>query len=275
MLKTNRKAAYPPGKRPHMNNPIALLSDFGTKDWFVASMKGVILSVNPRATIVDITHDIAPGDITAGAFNLFACHSWFPKGTIFVAVVDPGVGSKRAALAVKSGGFVFVGPDNGLFSLILDNYYKSDVRSIEKTRYFQKEISSTFHGRDIFAPAAAHLSLGAAFEKLGPKVKTTVCLPTMTAARASKKGVEGCVIYIERFGNAVTNISSSLASQASRIRVKRRTIPLCSSYSDVAQGKPLAVIGSCGFVEISVNRGNAAQKMGLKIGDKVIVSDQD
>jgi S-adenosyl-L-methionine hydrolase (adenosine-forming) len=255
--------------------PIALLTDFGTKDWFAAELKAVILSVNPRATIVDITHDIAPGDVTAAAFNLLACHAWFPKGTVFVAVVDPGVGSKRAALAVKAGGargYVFVGPDNGLFSLILDNYYKSEVRSLENTRYFQKEISSTFHGRDIFAPVAAHLSLGVAFEKLGPKVTTTVNLSTMTAARATKKGIEGCVIYVERFGNAVTNISSSLASQASRIRVKGRTIPLCGSYSDVAQGRPVAVIGSCGFVEISVNRGNAAQKMGLKIGDRVIVS---
>ena len=255
--------------------PIALLTDFGTKDWFVAEMKAVILSVNPRATIVDITHDIAPGDVTAGAFNLLACHAWFPKGTIFVAVVDPGVGSKRAALAVRTDGahgYVFVGPDNGLFSLVLDNYYKSTVRSLENTRYFQKEISSTFHGRDIFAPVAAHLSRGVAFEKLGPKVEATVGLSTMAAAHATKKGIEGSVIYIERFGNAVTNISSSLASQAGRIRVKGRTIPLRGSYSDVAQGNPVAVIGSCGFVEISVNRGNAAQKLRLKIGDRVTVS---
>jgi S-adenosylmethionine hydrolase len=252
--------------------PIALLSDFGTRDWFVASMKGVILSINPAAVIVDITHDIPPGDISAGAFNLLACHSSFPRGTIFVVVVDPGVGSQRAALAVKAGGYVFVGPDNGLFSLIIDNYYKCEIRSLENPRCFQKEISSTFHGRDVFAPAAAHLSKGLAFGKLGPRLKTIAGLSMPSAARAMKKDIVGSVIYIERFGNAVTNIPSSLATLASRVRVKGHTIPLYGCYGDVAKGKPVAVIGSCGFVEISVNRGNAAQKMKLSIGDKVIVS---
>jgi S-adenosylmethionine hydrolase len=255
--------------------PIALLSDFGTRDWFVASMKGVIMTVNPRALIVDINHDVPAGDIAAGAFNLLACHASFPKGTVFVAVVDPGVGSRRAAIAVRAGGYVFVGPDNGLFSLIIDNYYKSEVRSLENVRYFQKEISSTFHGRDIFAPVGAHLSRGVAFEKLGPKMKNIVPLTTVPAAHAAKKNIAGSVIHIDRFGNAITNISSSLASQAKRIRVKGRTVPLCGCYSDVGQGKPVAVIGSCGFVEVSVNRGNAAQKLRLKIGDPVTVSDQD
>jgi S-adenosyl-L-methionine hydrolase (adenosine-forming) len=252
--------------------PIALLSDFGTKDWFVASMKGVIMTVNPRAVIIDINHDIPAGDITAGAFNLLACHAWFPKETIFVAVVDPGVGSCRAAIAVKAGGYAFVGPDNGLFSLIIDNYYTSEVRSLENTKYFLKEISATFHGRDIFAPVGGHLSRGVAFEKLGPKMKSIVPLSTIPAARASGKLIRGSVIYIDRFGNAITNISSSLANQAGRIRVKGHVVPLCGSYNDVVHGKPVVVIGSCGFVEISVNRGNAAEKMRLKIGDAVIVS---
>jgi S-adenosyl-L-methionine hydrolase (adenosine-forming) len=255
--------------------PIALLSDFGTTDWFVASMKGVILSINPAAVIVDINHDIPAGDITAGAFNLLACHSSFPAGTIFVAVVDPGVGSGRAAIAIRAGGFILIGPDNGLFSMISDNYYASEIRSLENTRYFQKEVSSTFHGRDLFAPVGAYLSRGIAFEKLGPKRKSIVPLSTLPAARAVKDTLVGSVIYIDRFGNAISNISSSIASQARRIRVKGHTIPLCSCYSDVAEGKPVAVIGSCGFVEISVNRGNAARKMGLKLGDKLIVSDQD
>jgi S-adenosylmethionine hydrolase len=252
--------------------PIALLSDFGTKDWFVASMKGVILSVNPRAVIADINHDIPPGDITAGAFNLLACHASFPAGTIFVAVVDPGVGSRRAAIAVRGGGYTFIGPDNGLFSMIFDNYYTSEIRSLENTRYFQKEVCSTFHGRDLFAPVAAHLSKGVAFEKLGPKRKSIIPLSTLPAARAVKNTIVGSVIYIDRFGNAITNISSSLASHARRIRVKGHTIPLCNCYSDVAEGKPVAVIGSCGFVEISVNRGNAAQKMKLGTTDPVTVS---
>jgi S-adenosylmethionine hydrolase len=253
-------------------NPIALLSDFGTNDWFVASMKGAILSIDPRAVIVDINHDIPAGDIAAGAFNLLACHGSFPKGTVFVAVVDPGVGSSRAAVALKAGGYVFVGPDNGLFSMIIDNYYKSEARSLENTRYFLEEISSTFHGRDIFAPVGAHLSRGVAFEKLGPKMKNIVRLSAMPAAQAVKNAIHGSVIYIDRFGNAITNVSSSLARKAGRIRIKGHAIPLCGCYGDVKPGKPLAVIGSCGFVEISVNRGNAARNMRLKTGDKVIVS---
>jgi S-adenosylmethionine hydrolase len=250
--------------------PIALLSDFGTQDWFVASMKGVILSINPGAVIVDINHDIPAGDIAAGAFNLLACHASFPRGTVFVAVVDPGVGSSRAALALKAGGYVFVGPDNGIFSMIIDNYYKSEVRSLENTRYFLEEISSTFHGRDIFAPVGGHLSRGVAFEKLGPKTKSIVRL-SLPAAQAKNKVINGSVIYIDGFGNAITNVSSSLANQSCRIRIKRHTIPLCGCYGDVEAGKPVAVIGSCGFVEISVNRGNAARNMRLSTGDKVIV----
>jgi len=251
--------------------PIALLSDFGTQDWFVASMKAVILFVNPSAVIVDINHNIPAGDITAGAFNLLACHAYFPEGTTFVAVVDPGVGSGRAALAIKAGGYFFVGPDNGLFSLIIDNYYKFEVRSLENTRYFLKEVSATFHGRDIFAPVGAHLSRSVAFEKLGPKMKTIVRLSTIAAARADGKRILGTVAYIDRFGNAITTIPSSLASQASRIRVKGHTLPLCGRYSDVKEGKPVAVIGSCGFVELSVNRGSAAKSMKLAIGDAVTV----
>jgi S-adenosylmethionine hydrolase len=252
--------------------PIALLSDFGTKDWFVASMKAVILSVNPSAVIVDISHDIPAGDIAAGAFNLLACHAYFPKGTVFVAVVDPGVGSERAALAIKAGGCLFVGPDNGLFSLVIDNYCKAEVRSLENTRYFLKEISSTFHGRDIFAPVGAHLSLGVAFEKLGPKMKDIVRLSTLPAPRTTGKRIQGTVAYIDGFGNAITTIPSSLASQAGRIRIKGRGVPLCGRYGDVKEGKPVAIIGSCGFVEISVNRGSAAKTMKLAIGDGVTIS---
>jgi S-adenosyl-L-methionine hydrolase (adenosine-forming) len=255
-----------------MNRPIALLTDFGQSDWFVASMKGAILSVNPRAVIVDITHDIPAGGISSAAFNLLACHSSFPKGTIFVAVVDPGVGSSRAAIAAKAGPYFLLGPDNGALSPVIDNYYNPEFRAILNPKYFRKKVSLTFHGRDIFAPAAAHLSKGVAFEKVGPRIKDIVRLK-ISLARETGNKITGRILYIDHFGNAITNIPSSLVSRRiNHVFVKGRKIPLCSCYADVDEGKPLAVIGSCGFMEIAVNKGNAAKKMRLNIGDKVEIA---
>ncbi|HUI91587.1 MAG TPA: SAM-dependent chlorinase/fluorinase [Chitinivibrionales bacterium] len=252
-----------------MSRPVALLTDFGTKDWFVASMKGVILSINPSAVIVDITHHITAGDISSAAFNLLSCHAFFPNGTIFVAVVDPGVGSSRQAIAVKAGPYFFIGPDNGVLSPAIDNYYNPELRSLLNPKYFRKKVSATFHGRDIFAPAAAYLSKGIAFGKLGPRIKGVVRL-TMPLAREVGNKIVGCILYLDHFGNAITNIPSSLLdSKVKYVSVKGSKVPMAACYSDVDEGKPLAVIGSCGFVEISVNRGDAARKMRLKVGDKV------
>jgi len=217
---------------------IALLSDFGTHDPFVGAMKGVLLSKAPGLTIIDITHQIPPQDIQTAAFYLMAAVPYMPKGTLFMSVVDPTVGTGRGIIWAKTEHYQFIAPDNGLISWVEQKEKIKEARFINNSSLFMENISSTFHGRDIFAPVAAHLSRGVAFEKLGPKVEATVGLSTMAAAHATKKGIEGSVIYIERFGNAVTNISSSLASQAGRIRVKGRTIPLRGSYSDVAQGNP-------------------------------------
>jgi S-adenosylmethionine hydrolase len=252
-----------------MNRTIALLTDFGQSDWFVASMKGVILSVNPRAVIVDINHNIPSGGISAAAFNLLTCHLSFPKGTIFVAVVDPGVGSSRAAIAAKAGPYFFLGPDNGLLSPVIDNYCKPQFRVLINPKYLRKKVSLTFHGRDIFAPAAAHLSKGVAFEKLGPRIKDIVRL-SMPMVCEKGKQIAGSVIYIDHYGNAITNVPSSLITRRTKhVFIKGRKIPLLSCYADADEGEPLAVTGSCGFVEISVNKGNAAKMMKLKIGDKV------
>jgi hypothetical protein len=257
-----------------MNRPIALLTDFGHCDWFVASMKGVILSVNPGAVIVDINHNIPASGIPAAAFNLLACHSSFPKCTIFVAVVDPGVGSSRAAIAAKAGPYFLLGPDNGVLSPVIDNYYKPELRALLNPKYFLRKVSATFHGRDIFAPAAAHLSKGVAFEKLGPRIKDIVRL-SMPLACEKGKQIAGSVMYIDHFGNAITNIPSSLVSRRiNHVFVKGHKIPLRSCYADVGKGKPLAVAGSCGFAEVSVNKGNAAKKMKLKIGDKVEIANK-
>jgi S-adenosyl-L-methionine hydrolase (adenosine-forming) len=255
-----------------MRMPIALITDFGQSDWFVAGMKGVILSVNPGAMIVDINHNIPAGGISAAALNLLACHACFPKGTIFVAVVDPGVGSSRAAIAAKAGPYFFLGPDNGVLSPVIDNYYKPELRALLNPKVFLNKVSATFHGRDIFAPAAAHLSKGVAFEKLGPKIKDIVRI-SMPLAREKGKQITGRVMYIDHFGNAITNIPSSLVSSSIKhVLIKGRKVPLRSCYADVDEGKPLAVVGSCGFVEISVNKGNAAKKMRLKIGDNVEIA---
>ena len=151
-----------------MNRCIALLTDFGTSDWFAASMKGVILSVNPGVVISDITHEIPEGDIQSAAFCLLSCFSCFPKETIFAVVVDPGVGGRRAAIAVQAGGYFFVGPDNGVLSAAADNFDEVEIRSIENPVCMRSPVSTTFHGRDIFAPTAARLSLGFRFEDVGP-----------------------------------------------------------------------------------------------------------
>jgi hypothetical protein len=251
-------------------SPIALLTDFGSQDWFVASMKGVILSVNPQASIVDINHNVAAGDITAAAFNLIACHDFFPKGTIFVSVVDPGVGSTRNAIAIFAGEYFFVGPDNGIFSPIIDNYYKPQIHALREGRYFLDTVSATFHGRDIFAPVAAHLSNGVGLEKFGPAHEDIIRLDIPTA-RAKGKRISGQIIYIDHFGNAITNIPSSLSLQAKNLHLKKLSIPLCNCYEDVADKKPCAVRGSCGFVEIAINKGNAAKKLALKTNEAVSI----
>ncbi len=255
-----------------MNRPIALLTDFGTADWFAASMKGVILSVNPRALIVDISHEVPRGDIRNAAFGILSCHSSFPKGTVFAAVVDPGVGSDRLAIAVKAGGYFFVGPDNGVMSLLSDTYYPVEIRLLQNSSCFRKTVSATFHGRDVFAPAAAHLSRGFSFKDLGPLHKDLVRL-AMPVAKRTGKSILGTIVYIDGFGNCVTTIAPALLpSEKSLLRVRNRVVPFRSCYADVGTGKPVAVEGSCGLIELCVNKGNAAETLHLTVGDTVTVS---
>jgi hypothetical protein len=253
-----------------MNRCLALLTDFGASDWFAASMKGVILSLNPAATIVDIAHDIPPGDIQSAAFCLVSCYSCFPEQTIFAVVVDPGVGSKRAAIAIRAGGYFFVGPDNGVLSAAADNFDSIEVRSIENPACFRSGVSTTFHGRDVFAPAAARLSLGFAYDDLGPKRPEMVRL-AMPVAETRDGKIIGTILYIDRFGNLITNISPSLITSSASLQIGDNAIPVCSCYADVVEGKLLAIVGSCGFIEISVNLGNAAKKLGLRVGDRLLI----
>jgi S-adenosylmethionine hydrolase len=248
---------------------IALLTDFGTRDYYVGAMKGVILSVAPSAVIVDITHEVPPQDIREAAYTLRACYRDFPAGTVFVAVVDPGVGSGRQALAVESGGYYFLAPDNGLLNFVLD-----DARIFELTnkRFFRGPVSNTFHGRDIFAPVAVHLSLGVKIEKLGPPVSDPVRLVEGKPA-ISENGIEGEIIHIDRFGNIVTNILGADLPTAYRVELGGAVIEDHRRfYAEAGKDEVFSIIGSVGFLEISVRDSSARDTLQVRIGQRVYVT---
>jgi S-adenosylmethionine hydrolase len=254
---------------------ITLLTDFGTRDWFTGVMKGVILGVSPRAAIVDITHEIPAGDLRAGAFALAASARFFPKGTVHVAIVDPGVGGPRQAIAVQTENYCFVGPDNGLLSWVLAKEKVLGIVAIENPRYLLAPVSRTFHGRDIFAPVAAHLSRGLPLKKLGRPLKSFVELD-WPEPRLVGSQLHGEVVYIDHFGNALTNLHEAavrlLVSESCAVFTgRRRLCPLAEFYQAVPAGKPVAILGSSGFLEIALNRGNAAQRLRLRPGQTITV----
>jgi S-adenosylmethionine hydrolase len=252
---------------------ITLTTDFGTRDWFAATMKGVILRLNPRATIVDLTHEIPAGDIRGAAFALMASCRYFPKGTVHVAVVDPGVGGTRKAIAVQTADYFFVGPDNGVLSFALAKERIKSIRRLENQKLFLHPISRTFHGRDVFAPVAAHLSRGISFQKLGPVQKDFVRL-SWPEAKRTRDGIEGEIVYVDRFGNAITNIANSslrLRSDHEVFAGRKRLGPVKEFYQAVPAGRSVAVPGSSGFLEIAVNGGSAAKRFGLEIGNRASV----
>jgi S-adenosylmethionine hydrolase len=254
---------------------ITLTTDFGVADWFVGTMKGVLLGLQPRAVLVDITHEIPAGDIRAGAFALAASHRFFPRGTVHVAVVDPGVGSRRQAIAVQTMNCVFVGPDNGVLSLALEREKVRAVHQITNEQLFLHPVSNTFHGRDVFAPVAANLSKGLPLGKLGAPIKEFVKLSRSEPQR-SANSIKGEIVYIDRFGNAISNIGNatltSLAEASCEILVKgKRLCALGRFYQAVPHGDPVAVPGSSGFLELAVNGGSAARKFNLKVADAVIL----
>jgi S-adenosylmethionine hydrolase len=243
-----------------VNPVITLLTDFGTVDYFVGAVKGAILSVNPGAVIVDITHEIPPQDIETGAFTLLAAYQTFPAGTIHVAVVDPGVGSERRPLIVSANEQFFVGPDNGLFSYIYDREPSHRTFHVTTNRYFRPSVSSTFHGRDIFAPVAAALSNGVAPEEFGMLIDDEVRLPSLETPLR--------IIHIDRFGNCITNITRDLSP--GEIVVKGKTISEIRQFYGEGDDRSLfAIWGSAGFLEISVNGGSAAKVLGAARGDEI------
>ena len=237
---------------------ITLLTDFGTADYFVGAVKGAILSVNPSAVVVDITHEIPPQDIETSAFTLVAAYKTFPAGVIHVAVVDPGVGSTRRPIIVSANEQFFVGPDNGLFSYIYDREPSHRIVHVTSDRFFRPSVSSTFHGRDVFAPVAAALSNGVALEEFGAEIDDAVRLPSLEEPLR--------IIHIDRFGNCITNVTraeKSLVINGQIINEFRRF------YGEGDEESLFAIWGSAGFLEISVNGGSAAKILGVKRGDEV------
>jgi S-adenosyl-L-methionine hydrolase (adenosine-forming) len=253
---------------------ITLLTDFGTADYFVGAVKGAILSVNPRAVIVDLTHEIPPQDIAAGAFTLLAAYKTFPTGTIHMAVVDPGVGSTRRPIVVSANEQFFVGPDNGLFTYIYDREPSHRVFHVTAEKYFRPESSSTFHGRDIFAPVAAALSNGLNPRKFGLRINDAVRLAVSLKPEVLENGdVRARIIHIDRFGNCVTNITRDLVkSNDVSLLINRKTIKQFRNfYVEDSSNTPFAIWGSAGFLEISVNGASAAEVLRAKRGDAVLL----
>lgn len=254
---------------------ITLTTDFGSKDWFVGTMKGVVLGIQPRASLVDITHEIPPGDIRAGAFALAASYRFFPKDTVHVVVVDPGVGSVRRGIAVQTATYCFVGPDNGVLSFALARETVKEVRALENERYFLKPVSRTFHGRDVFAPVAAHLSRGLEVRKLGPALKDFVKLEWPRPAFQGR-GVQGEIVYVDRFGNAISNLNAEAVQRLGQGSLEvwcggKRLCAVAEFYQSAPQGKAVAVVGSSGLLEVAINGGSAQTKLGLDVGTKVTV----
>ena len=259
---------------------ITLLTDFGTADYFVGAMKGVILSINPHASIVDITHEIPPQDILSGAFTLSAVYQNFPEGTINVAVVDPGVGSTRRAIIAASSNQFFVGPDNGLFSFIYERETERRVFHITNEDYFRKPVSATFHGRDVFAPAAAALSTGVAPEMLGIEITDYVRLAEIKPGLASDGVIEGAIIHIDHFGNCITNltrndISEEMIERGLTLSINGREIKSFRRFfsEDEESAKtPFAIWGSAGFLEIAAFRASAAKLLDVRAGQLIKVT---
>ena len=251
---------------------ITLLTDFGSQDYFVSAMKGIILSINPDARIVDITHEIPPQDIRSASFNLLAVYRDFPAGTIHVAVVDPGVGSARRAVIVKCAGQFFVGPDNGVFSWICEREENSLAVHLSNEKFFRHPVSQTFHGRDIFAPAAAALSNGVALKEFGPTIDDLIQLEPLQPKRIDGGRLEATIIHIDRFGNCITNLTRDQLGAGAKLIVSGREV---SSFREFFadrggnQDDVFCLFGSAGFLEIAAQDTSAAKIIGARRGDSV------
>lgn len=260
---------------------VTLLTDFGTADYYAGAMRGAVLAVNPAARVADITHEIPPQDVEAAAFTLLAAYDAFPPGTAHVAVVDPGVGSARRPLVVVTENYLFVGPDNGLFTHVCEREGAHQTFHLTNRKYFRDEVSATFHGRDVFAPVAGALTLGVGAEELGEPIADEVRLESLAPKISADGAVEGRVIHVDRFGNLVTNVtrrefSEEQLGRGARLSVGGREIKsLRRFYAEEAggeAGEAFAIWGSAGFLEISVKRDSAARLLGVTRGRPVLIT---
>jgi hypothetical protein len=255
---------------------ITLLTDFGTRDTYVGVMKGVIKDIDPHIEIIDLTHEIPAQDIAAGAFALKTSFAYFPPGTVHLAVVDPGVGSARRPIAAHIGSYFYVCPDNGLLSYVLAQEKRREAVILNNTQYWRHPVSRTFHGRDIFAPAAAHLACGVPLSDFGTQAGALLSFPVPTP-RMTEGQILCHVISVDVFGNVITDLSEDIYNTwhvtPCVISAAGQDIPgPVASYSDVPDGAALALFGSSGHFEVAVRNGSAARTLGLNIGDGISLS---
>ena len=259
---------------------ITLTTDFGLNEHYVGAMKGVICGINPSAQLVDITHSVQSFDILDGAIAISQAYSYFPADSVHLVVVDPGVGSARRPIVAKVGTHIFVAPDNGVLSLVYEREESISVRHITSDHYFRQPVSSTFHGRDIFAPVAAYLSKGVELAKFGDEVTDYIRFAAPRPKPAGPNSWKGAVLKTDKFGNLITNITPKdiprlfeASPPAFKITVgKAEVTRLSTNYAAGAQGEIFALLGSTGFLEISVNRGSAARTTGAEKGAEVSVT---
>jgi S-adenosylmethionine hydrolase len=249
---------------------ITLLTDFGYKDNFVGVVKGVLLGINPRIHVVDLCHEVEPQNITGAAFALKTAYKYFPKDTIHLVIIDPSVGSGRLPILVKTKEYYFVGPDNGVLSLALEQEEIEGIIYLDNNEFHLRPVSNTFHGRDIFAPVVAHLSKGISYQLFGKAIRSykKIKLPK---PKIGRKCIRGEIIYIDRFGNLFTNVSQDLQAKIKRprINIKNKSIRgIKSGYARVKPDNLLAIWGSSGFLEIAVNSGSAKNKLNANVGDQ-------
>ena len=252
---------------------VTLLTDFGWQDVYVAVMKGVIANINPQIAVIDLTHQIPPQDLIAGRFALLNAYAYFPHGTVHVAVIDPGVGSQRRGIAIQLAEGFLVGADNGLFSGILQKESAIAAVELSNSKYWRSDRpSTTFHGRDIFAPVGAHLANGVPLKELGKEIAIDslvgLSLPEVTI---KKNQIIGCIQYIDRFGNLITNITAQNLQPNYQVIIKQQLISWGNTYSDGKVRELIALIGSHGYLEIAVNCGNAQKKLQVTVGEIVVV----
>ncbi|MBI1825898.1 MAG: SAM-dependent chlorinase/fluorinase [Planctomycetes bacterium] len=262
-----------------MSRIITLLTDYGDRDYYVAAVKGAILSIAPHANIVDITHNIAPQKISDAAFVLRHTMSGFPTNTIHVAIVDPGVGSSRKILLAKYDEQYVIAPDNGLLTWIDHDFERDGIWSVENAGFFAAHVRATFHGRDIMGPVAGRLATGVAPSSFGPEVERIERLPIPLRAEIVGGGFVSQVIYVDRFGTFVTNLHESQLPRQSidqcRVQINQQSIgPIRKSYHEVPHGELVAYIGSTGFLEVAVNCGSAIDRLGDRASIEVIVRTQ-